>query len=344
MGFTLDRAFSMAPKRWNKHGRGNEESSKTVLWQNKFPNFALKETRKTLQNPAAVAAVLGLLLLVYYPSPALASSGGVMGGDSISSSSSSTDYSSSSGYSSSSWTHYNDYSSYSAKNGSSSSSSGEQAGGELGFILLLIIVVILFVVLLNYCSPKISVVKLQVGLMGSARSLQRDLDLIAKSANTSTKEGLSFVLTETISTLLRHPEYCISAYSSVDVKNSIVRVKELFNKLSIEERRKFDEDTPVNVDNIKKRSSNGQTASGPNDDNDYIVVTILVAAEDLSRLPTINTSLDLKEALQKLASVPSSQTQAVQVLWTPQLEGDVLSKQDFLKDYPLLRPLIPLST
>ena len=41
---------------------------------------------------------------------------------------------------------------------------------------------------------KVAVAKLQVGLLGSARSLQRDLDRIAGKADTSTPAGLHFVL------------------------------------------------------------------------------------------------------------------------------------------------------
>ena len=39
-----------------------------------------------------------------------------------------------------------------------------------------------------------SVAKLQVALLGSARSLQRQLDRLADRADTSTPEGLHFVL------------------------------------------------------------------------------------------------------------------------------------------------------
>jgi len=37
-------------------------------------------------------------------------------------------------------------------------------------------------------------------------------------------------------------------------------------------------------------------------------ITILVAAEGLHKLPAINGSGDLKEALQKLGSIPASRT------------------------------------
>ncbi|GKB31534.1 trans-2-enoyl-CoA reductase, partial [Tanacetum coccineum] len=73
-----------------------------------------------------------------------------------------------------------------------------------------------------------------VGLLGMGRSLQRDLNRIAEAADTSTPEGLSFVLQETTLSLLRHPDYCISGYSFVDVKRSVEEGEKRFNQLSIE--------------------------------------------------------------------------------------------------------------
>ncbi|XP_043691382.1 uncharacterized protein LOC122642049 [Telopea speciosissima] len=155
-----------------------------------------------------------------------------------------------------------------------------------------------------------------------ARSLQRDLDRIAETADTSTPEGLSYVLTETTLSLLRHPDHCISGYFSVGVKRSIEDGEKRFNQLSIEERGKFDEETLVNVNNIKKKSRTSQRASGFS--NEYIVITILVAEEGVHKLPFINGSADLKAVLQKLGSISSSKTLAVEVLWTPQNENDTL--------------------
>lgn len=85
----------------------------------------------------------------------------------------------------------------------------------------------------------------------------------------------------------------------------------------------------------------------------------------MHKLPSINSGGDLKEALQKLGSLPQSKImvrnaviefclvdfvdfiskislivlQAVEVLWTPQNENDTLTERQLLEDYPLLRPL-----
>ncbi|XP_006651719.2 uncharacterized protein LOC102704789 [Oryza brachyantha] len=186
-------------------------------------------------------------------------------------------------------------------------------------------------------TEKTTVLKLQVGLLGMARSFQKELDQIAEKADTSTPAGLSYVLTETTLALLRHPDCCISAYSSVDVKRSIDDGEKRFNQLSIEERGKFDEETLVNVNSIKRQKAGSQRSDGFS--NEYIVITVLVAAEGVHKLPGINSSGDLKTALQKLGAIPSSKILAVEVLWTPQNENDTLSERELLEDYPLLRPL-----
>lgn len=298
---------------------------------------------KALRKPAAAAVVVGLLLM-YDPNSALAASGGRLGGRSFSSSAPSQSYSTprmgaGSGYS------------FSAPYYAPSPFGGAYVGPAVGIgssFSLIMIAFVAFVLVSGFLSDgsqgsvltatdKTSVLKLQVGLLGLGRSLQKDLNRIAEIADTSTPTGLHYVLTETVLALLRHPDYCISGYSSVDVKRSMDEGEKKFNQLSIEERGKFDEETLVNVNNIKKQSSTIRRASGFS--NEYIVITILVAAEGDHKLPPINNSKDLKDALQKLASIPSSRTMAVEVLWTPQNEDDTLSERELLEDYPLLRPL-----
>ncbi|XP_059652683.1 uncharacterized protein LOC132299840 [Cornus florida] len=323
----------------------NEETGVNLL---EIVANTIMKAIKAMQKPAIAAVLVGLLMM-YDPNSALAASGGRMGGRSFSSRSST---SSSSG-------------SYSMRSSSPGFSSGfsysvpyyspSPFGPAVGVgvsvaspFFLIFMGFTAFVLVSGFLSDrseggvltateKTSVLKLQIGLLGMGRSLQRDLNRIAQIADTSTPEGLSYVLTETTLALLRHPDYCISGYSSVDVKRSMEEGEKRFNKLSIEERGKFDEETLVNVNNIKRQSPTNQRANGFS--NEYIVITILVAAEGVHKLPTINSSGDLKEALQKLGSIPSSRTLAVEVLWTPQNENDTLSERELLEDYPLLRPL-----
>jgi len=339
-----------------------QEERTTVKTHFEIVSNSILKALKALRKPAVAAVLVGLLLMYDPFNSALAASGGRMGGKSFSSSRSSSSSSPSASRSYSTreagpGRGFSDSFSYYAPSpfGFSGGGGGFYLGPAIGVgvgagssIFLILMGFAAFVLVSGFLSDrpdgsvltateKTSVLKLQVGLLGMGRTLQRDLNKIAENADTSTTEGLSYVLTETTLALLRHPDYCISGHSSVDVKRSIDEGEKRFNQLSIEERGKFDEETLVNVNNVKRKSTTNQRASGFS--NEYIVITILVAAQGVHKLPAVNGSQDLKEALQKLASIPASRTLAVEVLWTPQNENDTLSERELLEDYPLLRPL-----
>lgn len=332
----------------NAAQRFSSDSSEEV--GNPWGGFVAKvlETLKSLKKPAIAALLVGVLITAD-PFGAIAASGGRMGGRSFSSSQSPSYSRSYSGSGSGFSAPYYAPSPFGAAGGFYMGPAVGVGFGAGSGIFILMLGFAAFVLLSGFLSDrsddgsiltetqKTSVLKLQVGLLGMARTFQKDLNQIAKTADTSTSEGLNFVLTETALALLRHPDCCISAYSSVDVKRSVEDGEKRFNQLSIEERGKFDEETLVNVNNIKRQrttSYGSRTYS-----NEYIVITIIVAAEGVHKLPVINGSTDLKTALQKLGSIPSSKTLAVEVLWTPQNENDTLSERELLEDYPLLRPL-----
>lgn len=58
-------------------------------------------------------------------------------------------------------------------------------------------------------NEPMSIVKLQVGLMGSARELQRDLNRLGNNVDTSKPEGLHYLLQETVLALRRNPQYAL---------------------------------------------------------------------------------------------------------------------------------------
>ncbi|KAF3530031.1 hypothetical protein DY000_02038621 [Brassica cretica] len=337
--------------------------------QNPFDR--IKKTLDSLKKPAVAAVLLGLLLF-YDPNSALAASGGRIGGNSFSSRRSS---SSSSSYSVPRTLDQSSSTRYSAPYyGPSPFSGGLYVGPAVGFgfgggfssVSPILVGLAAFIVVSGFLSDrrsqgstltatqKTSVIKLQVGLLGLGRTLQQDFNRLAENADTSTSEGLAYVLTgnkqcyKCSSDSIHYfalVNFVLTVYIEiepaweweVDVRRSIEDGEKRFNQLSIEERGKFDEETLVNVNSIKRQSSKIRTASGFS--NEYIVVTILVAAEGTHKLQPINGTPDMKEALQKIGSIPRNKIMAVEVLWTPQNEKDTLSERELLEDYPLLRPL-----
>ncbi|KAM3090979.1 DUF1517 domain-containing protein [Phormidesmis sp. 146-35] len=193
---------------------------------------------------------------------------------------------------------------------------------------------------LNYTNPAVSIARVQVGLLSEARNLQTDLDRIAQKANTDSSEGLAQVLQETTLSLLRHPEYW--AYGGEESQQLRLEAAEnQFNRLALSERSKFTAETLSNVNNQLKQSSALTVAEkgalAEQDPGEYIVVTLLVATQGKLELPKINSSEDLRKALSQLGSVSSDRLMALEVLWAPQAEGDVLTRDDLLTEYPDLK-------
>ncbi|KAI3704299.1 hypothetical protein L1987_74515 [Smallanthus sonchifolius] len=319
----------------NYKAKGEEGNNLNgVIWR------SMGNVMKALQ---ITLITMGLLFLYNHHQCrlAVAATGGRMGGR-LSSSSSSSRSSGSTSYSSrSSRPSYTSSTSYSTQ--TSPMTTANEVEPNAFQVIRTSFVVFFVLYLLSKCldgdqdTAKSTVLMLQVGSLGTGRSLQKDLNRIAETVDTSTSKGFSYVLQETIVSLLQHSDYCISGYSSVDVNKGVKEGEKRFDQLSIEERGKFDEETLVNVNNIRMKSATSQSSNGLR--NEYIVVTIIVAARGVLELSPVKNSEQLKKALQKLASIPTSNLIGVEVLWTPQKEDDSLTEQEMLKDYPLLHPL-----
>jgi uncharacterized membrane protein len=195
-------------------------------------------------------------------------------------------------------------------------------------------------------NPGISVAKVQVGLMAQARNLQLDLDRIAFNADGNTESGRAKILQEVSLTLLRHPEYWVYGSVSTDTPK-LSGAEAVFNRLTMAERSKFSEETLSNINGQVKKPTLAGTAPGSaltpqspaellamNADAEYVVVTLLVATTAKLQLPKINGENDMKQALQQIGSLAASGLLAIEVVWTPQADGDCLTSDDIMASYP----------
>ncbi|NJL64611.1 MAG: DUF1517 domain-containing protein [Methylacidiphilales bacterium] len=197
-------------------------------------------------------------------------------------------------------------------------------------------------------NPTVSVTRLQVGMLASARGLQTELDRIAETADTNSPAGRAEVLQEASLALLRHPEYWVYAGGGTQ-QARLTSAESEFNRLSLAERSKFTEETLSNVNNQLKGNIARQDAlpGADNIDNpttlitegpgEYIVVTLLAATFGKYDIPTINSADDLRQALRQIGGIPSDKLLAIEVLWTPQANGDTLTSDDLLAEYADLR-------
>ncbi len=198
-------------------------------------------------------------------------------------------------------------------------------------------------------NPNVSINRLQVGMLANARELQAELNRIAQTADTNSPEGRAEVLQETSLALLRHPEYW--SYAAGNSQKALLGAAESqFNRLSLAERSKFTEETLSNFNNQLKAATPRATLPAAEVDaldnptrlitegpGEYIVVTLLAATLGNLEMPQINSADDLRQALRVLGGISSDRLLAIEVLWTPQAEGDTLTADDLLAEYSDLK-------
>ncbi|KAL5220369.1 hypothetical protein ABZP36_025082 [Zizania latifolia] len=170
------------------------------------------------KDPLGTAPLLVAVAVAAFALPlaAFAASGGSMGGCSSSSSS---------------WDRH--YPSYSFTHQSVGTAASPPVDARMQFWITVALAGVIVFAVWYFSPPPTTVVKLQVALRGvaTAKSFQKDLNNIAEKAQTSDRRGYKFILAETISSLRRHKDCCISTSLSVDVENSW---KDHFKKISLE--------------------------------------------------------------------------------------------------------------
>ena len=189
-------------------------------------------------------------------------------------------------------------------------------------------------------DSKVTVAKIQVGLLSSARSLQQELTHLALESDTSSVDGLAALTRETAISLIRHPEYWVYV-SSANENTKFALAEQKFNGLVMSERSKLSSEV---LSNVGGRLLQGKTAAvlpsesslALEDPSEYIVVTLLLAVtgDSLSKLPPLRSNEDLQSALSAIGSVPSDNLLAVEVLWEPQSEEYTLTTDEVLTIYP----------
>ena len=199
-------------------------------------------------------------------------------------------------------------------------------------------------------TTTVSVARLQVGLLAEARGLQGELDSLARKANTDTAVGRAQVLQESTLAMLRHPEYWVYA-GAESTQTRLEAAEAKFNQFSLAERSKFTEETLSNYNNQLRQAGSSNILPGlqgngalvgsdlTSEPGEFIVVTVIVGTQGKLQLPTVKNSEDLRQALRQIGGVSSEQLLAVEVLWTPQANGDTLTADDMLAGYPDLRSI-----
>jgi uncharacterized membrane protein len=230
---------------------------------------------------------------------------------------------------------------------------GSSFGGIFGLLIILGIVVLVGRVLLrNLASARrdrldsssaaplsgnrYAVVKCQLALLSTARSLQRDLRNFANTATTDTVAGLAAGLQDVVMALMRHGEYW--RYGAVQVQHAATLddTERTFNQVVSQERAKLSDELTVNIDGVRRQSA-AQESAPAQEVGQYLVVTLIVATgyPEFTALQTPSIK-DLEATLQRLGTLLTSDLLAVEILWSPENPDDTLTEDELITEYPEL--------
>eukprot|EP00871_Galdieria_phlegrea_P003398 jgi/Galph1/4059/GphlegSOOS_G2776.1 len=190
-------------------------------------------------------------------------------------------------------------------------------------------------------NPAITICELKIALLASGgRYLQQELETLAMQADTGSKEGLFFVLNETVLALLRHPEYwCYASINKSSKKWS--QATSEFNRKSIEARSQTKTETVSNFNNSRRRrdSTTNESSAFPQAPSEYILVDLILAAEGkISGLPMhLNNEADVKQTLKAISGTSSERLQGLEVIWVPQETNDSLTEEEMLLQHAELQ-------
>ncbi|MEO0768057.1 MAG: DUF1517 domain-containing protein [Cyanobacteria bacterium J06649_4] len=178
----------------------------------------------------------------------------------------------------------------------------------------------------------VTVTQVQVALLASARHVQERFNEISTEYDWGTPNGLDMALKETVLTLLRSPEAWTHVSSSSKTILTRERAKQHFDRLSMEERRKFEMESLVNVGGKVRKREIVTKEEGP---AEYIVATLIVgSADDRPLFETIHTAEELSNALEQLGSIAPNYLMVYEMLWSPQDFSDSLTYEEMLLHYP----------
>jgi uncharacterized membrane protein len=190
-----------------------------------------------------------------------------------------------------------------------------------------------------------SVVRLSVALDVSNRddpnSILSVLDRLSATANTDNRRGVQTLTSQVALEILRRKSAIQSAAGAYEHYNQDSTAQRTFNKWSVQERSKFEQETVSKYGGVDLSPSSISSGSGSiGSKATMVVVTLVLSIQgDSTKVPTkIGSLADVEDALRKIAAdvkVDDCLTGA-EILWTPQDRSEVLTRKDIVADYPEL--------
>ncbi|HSF31874.1 MAG TPA: DUF1517 domain-containing protein [Candidatus Tectomicrobia bacterium] len=240
--------------------------------------------------------------------------------------------------------------------GGSSAGGGFSFGGIFTLLIILGIVVIVGRVLLQNLATarrshrdgapsaplsegRYAVVKCQIAMLSTARSLQHELQTFANAASTDTVVGLAAALQDAVMAIQRYSQYWRYGAVQVHQAETLDDAERAFNQMVARERAKLSAELTVNVDGVRRQAAR-QDRTAANEVGQNLVVTLIVASSypafEAYHTPSVK---DIEDTLQRLGTLLTSDLLALEVIWSPENPDDTLTEDELIAEYPELSAL-----
>ncbi len=181
------------------------------------------------------------------------------------------------------------------------------------------------------------VLRLQL-MLSEGDEVKRDLQRISESGDTDSNQGLTQMLSEAVLSLLRHPDRWF--FGAVDEQTgNEAQVSSNVTRWATEARSKFSDETTRN-----QQGNRGGTANkgGFEKGGYYLVVTLIAAVyglESVTKGQTAANTVMIRDALMALSSLNPDALISLEVVWSPDQEGEFLGQDEAIMSYPKLTKL-----
>jgi len=170
------------------------------------------------------------------------------------------------------------------------------------------------------------------------KALQKKLNDLAETGDTSTPGGLARMLHETVVELRRIEKSWLYAGAVNWTPGRARQAETMFRSIAGDMRSRYREEVVRAADGIVKNQDAPALRARPEEGPGVVVVTVLVAAR--GKIPDIAHAQNadhLRELMRALGGIGASRLMVLEVIWSPAVEEDRMSTAELELLYPELQ-------
>jgi uncharacterized membrane protein len=192
-------------------------------------------------------------------------------------------------------------------------------------------------------SANVDVTSLRIAVSWEQRAfVQKELERIARTCDTSTPDGLAHMLRETTMVLRRGWSGWLSASIYSQRPSTAQHGEAMFRQIAADAKFRFEQEIIRNQRGVVSESDTPQLHARSDEGPGVVVITLVVAARtELVDFPSTTQYDHVRLWLEAMSQFTGHGLMAVDIVWSPAAEDDRLSSAELAVLYPELHRINP---